>query len=93
MAPPRRDPVAAFLEYLAAERRASPHTLRAYRADLAEFGAFLRRAGLSGPGEVDARTVRAYLASLHQRGLARTSIAAEARGGAELSPVPRAGAG
>jgi integrase/recombinase XerC len=69
-----RDPVAAFLEYLAAERRVSPHTLRAYGTDLAEFGAFLRRAGLAGPGDADTRTVRAYLASLHQRGLAQTSI-------------------
>ena len=74
MAPPRRDPVSVFLDYLAAERRASPHTTRAYRADLAEFAAFLREAGLGDPADADARAVRAYLAALHQRGLARTSI-------------------
>ena len=70
------DPVAAFLDYLAAERRASAHTLRAYRADLAEFAAFLRGAG-PGPAAieaVDARAVRGFLASLHQRGLGKASI-------------------
>ena len=50
------DPLSAFLRYLALERDASPHTLRSYRSDLAEFGRFV------GPGRgldtVDARTVR-----------------------------------
>ena len=73
MSSPAVDPVAAFLEYLAAERRASAHTLRAYRADLAEFAGFLRRAG-SDPAAVDSRGVRAFLASLHQRGLGKASI-------------------
>ncbi len=68
------DPVAAFLEYLASERRASPHTLRSYAADLAGFNEFLGHARVTGPAAVDARVVRAYVASLHQRGLARSSI-------------------
>ena len=76
------DPVPAFLEYLATERRASPHTLKGYAADLAEFTAFLRGARASGPAApelmpelmVDARLLRAWLAHLHERGLGKSSI-------------------
>ena len=71
---PAADPIAAFLEYLAAERRASAHTLRAYGADLAEFGAFLRDSGEPDPARVDARALRAFLAGLHRRGLGKASI-------------------
>jgi integrase/recombinase XerC len=68
------DAIGAFLEYLTVERGASPHTVRGYAGDLREFSAFLRRAGDLGPSAVDTRSVRAYLASLHQRGLAKSSI-------------------
>jgi integrase/recombinase XerC len=69
------DPVPAFLQYLAAERGASPHTLRSYAADLAERGRFLHAAKMGGLAAADARTLRAYLAWLHGRGLAKSSIA------------------
>jgi integrase/recombinase XerC len=69
------DPVPAFLQYLAAERGASPHTLRSYAADLAELRGFLRTAKVASLAAVDARTLRAYLAWLHGRGLAKSSIA------------------
>jgi integrase/recombinase XerC len=69
------DPVPAFLQYLAAERGASPHTLRSYAADLAELGRFLHAAKMGGLAAADARTLRAYLAWLHGRGLAKSSIA------------------
>ena len=66
------DPRSAFLRYLALERDASPHTLRSYRSDLAEFERFV------GPGKaldaVDARTVRGYLAHLHARRLEPASV-------------------
>ncbi|HEV8436767.1 MAG TPA: tyrosine recombinase XerC [Methylomirabilota bacterium] len=65
--------VSAFLEYLAVERGASPHTLRNYGLDLVEFTAFLGRQG-SSPTAADARLVRGYLAGLHQRRLAKSSI-------------------
>jgi integrase/recombinase XerC len=68
------DAIGAFLEYLAVERGASPHTVRGYAGDLREFSAFLRRAGDPGPAAIDTRSVRAYLATLHQRGLAKSSI-------------------
>src|SRR5262245_50320774 len=65
--------VASFLEHLAAERGASPHTVRAYATDLREFTEFLRSQGATVK-ESDPSLVRAYLARLHQRRLARTSI-------------------
>lgn len=69
------DPVGAFLAYLEAERGASPHTLRGYAADLAEFRAFVRAEGAAGLEAVDTSLMRAYLVRLHQRRLARSSIA------------------
>jgi len=69
------DAVATFLGYLQTERGASPHTLKSYAADLAEFERFLREQGLPELAAVDARLLRAYLMRLHQRGLAKSSIA------------------
>ncbi len=59
----------AFLEMLAAERGASPATLKAYAADLADFEQFL------GEGEeAGAAQIGAYMADLAGRGLsARTA--------------------
>jgi integrase/recombinase XerC len=65
----------AFLRYLAAERGASAHTVRSYRSDLLDCVAFLDRRGLGALSGADARVIRGYLADLHTRGLARTSIA------------------
>jgi integrase/recombinase XerC len=66
-------PVSAFLAYLSVERGASPNTLRNYAIDLRDFTEFLRgeRASVA---DADARLVRAYLASLHRRRLAKASI-------------------
>ena len=69
------DPVPAFLEFLAAERGASAHTLRGYAGDLAELQAYLRSVRVSGLAAADARVLRGYLAWLHGRGLAKSSIA------------------
>ena len=41
-------PVSAFLQYLAGERGASPHTLRGYAADLTEFRRFLVARAVDG---------------------------------------------
>jgi integrase/recombinase XerC len=68
------DPVGTFLEYLAAQRGASPHTVRAYAGDLREFRAWARGEGMEGL-RADAALVRAYLAWLSRRRLGRASIA------------------
>jgi integrase/recombinase XerC len=55
-----------YLQSMAHERRASEHTLRAYRHDLEEFLAFVaeRRAQPAEPGDLDIAMVRGWLASL-----------------------------
>lgn len=59
--------VAAFRDHLRSEKRASPHTLRAYLHDVTELGAFVRK--LVGRevalADLDAVACRSYLASLH----------------------------
>lgn len=62
-----------FAAYLAGPRRASSHTVDAYRRDLADFAGFLARLGM-GVTEVDHKVLRRYLAHLDTRGLARSSI-------------------
>jgi integrase/recombinase XerC len=64
-----------FLRYLAVERGASRHTVRGYRADLADCSRFLASRRLGSVLHADARMLRTYLANLHERGLARTSMA------------------
>lgn len=64
-----------FLRHLAVERGASAHTIRGYRSDLADCRAFLDRRRLGVLEAADPRVLRGYLADLHERGLARTSIA------------------
>lgn len=71
-----------FLSYLEAERGASPHTLKNYRIDLAQFLAFLQKTGLAsaeGGGidleKVDHVAIRAFMAHLQGRGLSKASQA------------------
>ncbi|MEX2146052.1 MAG: site-specific tyrosine recombinase/integron integrase [Candidatus Rokuibacteriota bacterium] len=66
-----KDPVAGFLRHLSVEKHASPHTLRSYRSDLVEF----TRAVEEGVEQADSRAVRAFLASLHARGLDPVTVA------------------
>jgi integrase/recombinase XerC len=70
--------VARFLQYLAVERNASPHTVKSYREDLATLVQYLAegRAGLApAPGEVTVLDLRGYVAALHESGYAKSSIA------------------
>lgn len=67
-------PVERFLEHLAYEKRASPLTVRAYRADLAQFTAFLGGLGLEGPGQATEKTVRAWMMALMEQGTGARSV-------------------
>ncbi len=71
--------LAEFERHLADERAVSPHTRKAYLDDVGRFLAFLSRytgneASEIEAGDVDALSVRSWLASLRADGLARTSI-------------------
>ncbi len=63
-----------FLRELSVARAASPHTLRAYGADLAELVAFLEQRGKKKPGDVVPKDLRAYLVELDERDLSRATI-------------------
>lgn len=70
----------AFLEDLKHRRGVSAHTVKSYRADLDQFLAFLGEhwgvdVDKGALARVDVLTLRGYLARLHDRGAARSSIA------------------
>ena len=63
---------AAFLTELATQRRASPHTIAAYRADLDQLLKLADSQPLTG---LTSHDIRRYVAKMHSAGLAPTSIA------------------
>jgi integrase/recombinase XerC len=70
----------AFVAHLRLNRNVSPHTVRAYEADISAFLAFLageRNLPVSRltPAAIDPTEVRTYLAALGRRGIARASMA------------------
>ena len=70
---PLPEPLSTYLAALQAEHGVSPHTLAAYRRDLADFLAFVpRRRALSAVTPDD---VVAYLGALRARGLRAPSLA------------------
>ena len=68
------DVLREFLAALQTERGASPHTLAAYRRDLAGFTAFLSRRGRA-VGAASLGDLSEYLAELRRRGLGARSAA------------------
>lgn len=73
--------VNGFIRYLQSERNVSPHTLRNYLSDLAQFGQFLKRVSeketLSAEvlRDVDHITIRAFLSDLYDKGISKASLA------------------
>ena len=65
--------IEAFLEMMAVERDASPHTLAAYGRDLADAEAVLADAG--GLMKADAEALEAWFADLSRRGLSAATAA------------------
>jgi integrase/recombinase XerC len=67
--------LADFCRHLAAERSLSRHTVRAYQGDVQSLLEYASRAGKNEPGALDLTTLRGWLASQHQAGAARATLA------------------
>ena len=68
--------IEAFVAHLEHVRGASPHTVKAYAEDLAQFARFAAGRGVTNPADADVALVRGFVAELSTgRNLARTSIA------------------
>ena len=61
----------AFYRYLANEKGASPHTMRAYKGDLGDFMTFVAK---SSATEIDHKLIRAYIVTIYN-GLKKSSLA------------------
>lgn len=66
-----------FLQYLTVERNSSPLTIKSYREDLESLAAWLGERYPAAPeaGDVTTLDLRGYLAALHERQYAKTTIA------------------
>src|ERR1700733_2165966 len=63
--------VADFLRHLR-EKNASPHTVKAYSGDLANFASY---AGSRRWKEIDHISIRGFLSQLYEKGVSKTSVA------------------
>lgn len=73
-----RTAVARFLQYLRVERNASELTLKSYREDLTALGNYLAEAHggqCPRPAELTVLDLRGYVASLHESGYAKSTVA------------------
>jgi integrase/recombinase XerD len=76
----KRDPLASwrpaveeFLDHLAMEKGASPHTVTAYQRDLEEAASYFQAEGLSGWAEIEPVTAEQYATQLRPRLSARST--------------------
>jgi integrase/recombinase XerC len=73
----------AFLKFLALNRNASAHTVRAYESDVSQFldhAAAGRAAGTLDLASLDRAALRAFLAELHRQGQSRATAARKLAG-------------
>jgi integrase/recombinase XerC len=64
-----------FLRYLAAERGASPLTIKSYREDLLQLEEFLQSAACRTPADATSPVLRRFASGLHAAGYAPSTIA------------------
>lgn len=69
--------VERYLAMLEHERRASPHTLKAYRRDLQRMIQYCRHCGISRWQDLNEGTVRMYISERRQAGLSARSLQRE----------------
>ena len=69
--------IADFVDFLSKERNDSPHTVKAYARDVADFAAFCTDyyGGVWSFAGVDRLAIRGWLGAMQQRGLAKRSAA------------------
>lgn len=67
-----------YLARASDQRSLSPHTIDAYRRDLAQFFDYCDRSGVNGIEQVDRRIARRYLAFLDTLGYSRTTTSRKA---------------
>ncbi|MBV9821901.1 MAG: tyrosine recombinase XerC [Actinobacteria bacterium] len=78
LGPQLNEVLANFERFLRLERNRSPHTVQAYLGDITLLLHHLRCAGETDLTALDLRMLRAWLASLHQAGASRTTLARRA---------------
>jgi integrase/recombinase XerC len=74
------DYLKAFLQFLALNRNASAHTVRAYESDLSQFLQHVAahagvRATELDPARLDRAAIRSFLAAVHKQGQSRATAA------------------
>src|SRR3989338_2136634 len=68
---PQHASIERFLHFLEAEKNASPHTIKNYRSDLAEFFRFL---GTVKVGDINYLSIRRFLAHLKEKEFLRSTV-------------------
>ncbi|HTT05842.1 MAG TPA: tyrosine recombinase XerC [Steroidobacteraceae bacterium] len=74
MSPQALEWLARFEQHLASERRLSPHTVSAYRRDIAALAAWCRGAQVAEWPQLDHQHVRSFAARSHAQGLDARSV-------------------